>query len=372
MKTIGALLWEPGTKSGWSVEEIELDGPKRREVTVKLAASGICHSDDHADVGDIPMAYAPIIGGHEGAGVVTELGSEVSDFEIGDHVVCSFLPSCGKCRMCTRAESSLCDLVAGVLSGALPDGTRRIRARGQEVGAFSYLGTFAPYITVPVDSLVKIDKDIPLEKAALIGCGVPTGWGSSVYAAEVELGDTVVVLGVGGVGMNAVQGARHKGAKNIVAVDPVEFKREKAPLFGATHTATDVTEAAALVAQLTNGLGADRVIIAVDVAYGSIFEPAQSMTRRGGVVVIAAASPFSQRHVEIDMLSVTMGGKRLQGSLYGNTNARNDIPLLVDLYRGGQLKLDELVTRTYTLEDINTAFQDLRSGVNIRGVIMYD
>jgi S-(hydroxymethyl)glutathione dehydrogenase/alcohol dehydrogenase len=372
MKTVGALLWEPGTHSGWSVEEIELDPPKRREVMVKLTSSGICHSDDHLDTGDIPLPWAPVIGGHEGAGVVTEVGPEVHDLAEGDHVVLSFLPSCGRCRMCVSGRANMCDLGAGVLGGTAPDGTHRIHARGQGVGAMSYLGTFSPYVTVPVDAVVKIDPDIPLMPASLIGCGVPTGWGSSVYAADMQLGDTVVVIGTGGVGMNAVQGAVHKGARNIVTVDPVAFKRDKAKQFGATHPVASFEEAAQLVERMTNGQGADRVIITVDVARGDIVEQANQLTRRGGVIVLTSAAPVLQRDVQFDLFSFAMSGKRLQGSLYGTTNSRNDIPLLTELYRGGQLKLDELITRTYRLEDINQAFTDMREGRNIRGVIVYD
>ncbi|MFV0457501.1 MAG: NDMA-dependent alcohol dehydrogenase [Actinomycetales bacterium] len=372
MKIPGALLWEPGTKSGWSIEEIELDPPKFREATVKLTASGICHSDDHLDTGDIPLGWAPILGGHEGAGVVTEIGEGVTDLEVGDHVVLSFLPSCGKCRMCVAGRANMCELGAGVLGGTSPDGTHRIHARGQGVGAMSYLGTFAPYVTVPIDAMVKIDKDVPLDKAALIGCGVPTGWGSSVYAADMQLGDTVVIFGVGGVGMNAVQGARHRGAKNIIVVDPNADKRNWAPKFGATHAVGTPEEAAELVAQMTNGQGADRVLITVGVLTGDLIEIANSLTRRGGVMVATAAAPVLQREVTFDLFSFAMSGKRLQGSLYGTTNSRNDIPLIIDMYRRGEFLLDELITNTYKLEDINTAFADLREGKNIRGVILYD
>jgi NDMA-dependent alcohol dehydrogenase len=372
VKTEGALLWKPGTSSGWSVEEIELDPPNFREATVKLAASGICHSDDHIDTGDIPLDWAPILGGHEGAGVVTELGEGVTGLAEGDHVVLSFLPSCGRCEMCVRGRSNMCALGAGVLAGKAPDGTHRIHAQGQGVGAMSYLGTFAPYVTVPVDAVVKIDDDIPLDKAALIGCGVPTGWGSSVYATDIQLGDTVVIFGVGGVGMNAVQGARMRRAKHILVVDPNDFKREVAPDFGATEAFATAAEASERVAHLTNGQGADHTIITVGVATGDVLQPAQEMTRRGGVIVLTSAAPVLQRDVQFDMFTFAMSGKRLQGSLYGTTNSRIDIPLLADLYRRGELMLDELVTRTYRLEDINTGFQDMRDGKNIRGVIVYD
>ncbi len=372
MKTVGALLWEPGTRSGWSVEEIELDPPKRREVTVKLTSSGICHSDDHVDTGDIPLDWGPILGGHEGAGVVTEVGPEVTELQEGDHVVLSFLPSCGKCRMCVSGYANMCELGAGVLAGTAPDGTHRIHARGKGVGPFSYLGTFAPYVVVPVDSCVKIDPSMPLMPASLIGCGVPTGWGSAVYAAEIELGDTVVVLGTGGVGMNAVQGAVHRGARNIVTVDPVASKREQAKIFGATHSVASVEEATPLVAQLTNGQGADRVIITVGVAYSEIVEQANQLTRRGGVIVLTSAAPVLQGTVDFNLFTFAMSGKRLQGTLYGSTRSKLDVPRIVDMYQRGVFKLDELITKTYKLEDINEAFADMRDGKNIRGVIVYE
>ena len=376
MKIPGALLWEPGTNSGWSVEEIELDGPKFREVTVKLAASGICHSDDHVDTGDIPLPWAPLLGGHEGAGVVTDLGEGAdqgaSGLQKGDHVGLSFLPSCGQCDMCARGRANMCALGAGVLGGVAPDGTHRVHARGQGVGCFSYLGTFAPYVTVPVDACVKIDKDIPLDKAALVGCGVPTGWGSSVYAGEIPMGGTVVIFGVGGVGMNAVQGARHKMAGNIVAVDPNPKKRDWAKDFGATHVAKDEDEALEIVTELTNGQGAHTVIITMGVADPKLMQPAQAMTMRGGTLVLTAASKMQISNLDFDLYTFAMSGKRLQGTLYGTTNARIDMPLILSMYKRGEYKLDELVTNTYKLEDINQAFTDLRNGDNIRGVIMYD
>jgi NDMA-dependent alcohol dehydrogenase len=372
LKTRGALLWEPGTNSGWSVEEIELDPPKAREAVIKLTASGICHSDAHLDTGDIPLDWAPILGGHEGAGVVQEVGPGVTDLEVGDHVVLSFLPSCGHCPMCVAGHANLCDVGAGVLAGTAPDGTKRIHARGQGVGAMSFLGSFSPYVVAPIDAVVRIDKDMPLDKAALIGCGVPTGWGSSVYAADMQIGDTVVVIGTGGVGINAVQGAVHKGADRIVAVDPVAFKREKALEFGATHAVADSAEALELVTDLTNGRLADRVILTVGVLSGELLEPAAQMTRKGGVLVVTSAAPVLQDKVDFNLFSFAMSGKRLQGSLYGTTNARIDIPRLVRLYQKGQLKLDELITRTYTLDEINQGFADLDAGRNLRGVIMYD
>lgn len=369
MKIPGALLFEPGTNSGWTIEEIELDDPKRGEIQVEIAASGLCHSDDHVDTGDIPLGWAPIIGGHEGAGVVTKVDDSVTNIQVGDHVALSFLPSCGKCHMCIQGKANMCVLGQGVLAGVQPDGTHRVHARGMGVGQFSYLGTFAPYVTVPVEAAVKIPKEIPLDKAALIGCGVPTGWGSAIYAGNVQMGQVVVVFGVGGVGMNAVQGARQRHARAIVAVDPVERKRSWAKDFGATHTASNEDEARQIVDELTNGQGADVVIITMGVADPKLMQPAGDMTCRGGTLVLTAAAKVGLQNMDFDLFTFAMSGKRLQGSLYGTTNAQYDMPLILGLYQRGEMKLDELITQTYKLTDLNQAVKDMRDGLNIRGVI---
>src|SRR3954471_1012404 len=234
MKTKVAVLWEVG--KDWSVEEIELDPPGPGEVLVKLAASGMCHSDEHLLTGDLPFDL-PIIGGHEGAGVVQEVGEGVSWLQPGDHVVFGFIPSCGKCAKCSTGHQNLCDLGATLLGGRqVTDFTSRHHAKGQDLGIMCCIGTFGEHTVASEASCIKIDDDIPLDKAALVGCGVTTGWGSAVYAADVQPGETVVVIGCGGVGMNAVQGAAMAGARHVVVVDPVAFKREQAEQFGATHT----------------------------------------------------------------------------------------------------------------------------------------
>ncbi|MEV0104875.1 NDMA-dependent alcohol dehydrogenase [Nocardia sp. NPDC050799] len=372
MTTRGALLWEPGTNSGWSIEDIEIDPPKADEVLIELTASGLCHSDAHLDTGDIPLPFAPVLGGHEGAGVVQEVGSEVHDLRVGDHVVTTFLPSCGRCRWCASGMGNLCDIGAGVLGGKAPDGTNRIHIDGKPVGAMSFLGTFARYVVAPISGVVKIDKDIPLEKAALIGCGVPTGWGSAVNAAATEVGDTVVVVGTGGVGINAVQGARHAGASAIVAIDPVAYKREMAEQLGATHSVADFDKGIELVRSLTRGVMADRVILTAGVATGDLIAPCLELTRKAGTLVITAAAPALQQQVNLNLLDLTMAGKRIQGSLYGSCNARVEVPKLLDLYRAGVLRLDELVTRTYRLDEINDGYRDMNEGRNLRGVILFD
>lgn len=374
MKTEGALLREIGTRDGFHVEEIELDPPKAGEVRIKLKAAGLCHSDFHFDAGDGMLGFAPFLAGHEGAGIIDEIGEGVTTLSVGDRVICTFMPSCGKCAWCIKGKGNLCDRGAGLMQGKALDGTVRIHAHGEDVGPMTYLGTFAPYVVCPVDSLVKIEgpDDIPWTAAAVMGCAVPTGWGTAVNIAEVEIGDTVVVIGTGGVGMNAVQGARMAGAAKIIAVDPVEWKRAKAHEFGATHDAASVEEAFTLVQQLTNGVMADKVIITIGVVDGAIIDPALNLTSKGGVLAIAGVSSMLQHEAEFSLFGFVMSQKQIRGGLYGGCNNQLVIPTLLDAYRSGVLKLDELVTTTYSLKDINQGWADMESGRNIRGVVVYD
>ena len=245
MKTRAAILRE--RNQPWSVEEIELDPPKAGEVLVKLAAAGLCHSDEHLMTGDLMGASPepPLVGGHEGSGVVLEVGEGVSWLEPGDHVIFGFVPSCGRCKSCAEGRSNLCDNTAFFPTGMqLSDGTARHHGvDGEDLALMCLLGTFAEHTVVNESSCVKIDKEWPLQQACLLGCGVVTGWGSAVYAADVQPGDYVAVVGIGGIGANAVQGAKMAGARVVTAIDPVEFKREKAQVFGATHTYASMTEA---------------------------------------------------------------------------------------------------------------------------------
>ena len=224
MKTRAAVLW--GLEQKWEVEEVDLDPPGPGEVLVRLAATGLCHSDEHLVTGDLPIPL-PVVGGHEGAGTVVECGEGVEELSEGDSVILTFLPSCGRCSYCARGMGNLCELGAALMMGPQIDGTYRFHARGEDVGQMCLLGTFSEYTVVPQASVVKIDGGIPLDRAALIGCGVTTGYGSAVRTGEVRAGDTVVVVGAGGIGMNAIQGARIAGALAIVAVDPVKTRWSK-------------------------------------------------------------------------------------------------------------------------------------------------
>ena len=368
MKTKAAVLW--GLNEKWQIEDVELDPPKDSEVLVKLTASGLCHSDEHLVTGDIPMPF-PVVGGHEGAGTVVAAGAMVTHVSEGDSVVLSFLPSCGRCSYCSRGMQNLCDLGAFLINGPQLDGTYRFHGRGQGLGQMCLLGTFSEYTVVPAASVVKVDDGTALDKAALVGCGVTTGFGSAVRTAEVRAGETVIVMGIGGIGINAVQGARIAGARNIVAIDPVAFKREKALEFGATHTASTIGEAALIVNELTRGQMADSFIVTTDVAESDYIGPAlDTVAKRGKVIVTAVAHPASYE-ISGNLFLLTMMEKQIRGSLYGSSNAQHDIPRILDLYNKGQLKLDELITREYALENVNQGYEDMRNGINIRGLIRY-
>ncbi|MBN9097841.1 MULTISPECIES: NDMA-dependent alcohol dehydrogenase [unclassified Pseudonocardia] len=368
MKTKAALLWGLGQK--WEVEEIDLDPPGHGEVLVKLTASGLCHSDEHLVTGDLPIPL-PVVGGHEGAGTIVEIGEGVDDLEIDDPVVLTFLPSCGRCSYCARGITNLCDLGAALMMGPQLDGTYRFHARGEDVGQMCLLGTFSEYTVVPVASVVKVDKGTALDKAALIGCGVTTGYGSAVRSAEVKAGDTVVVLGAGGIGMNAIQGARIAGARYIVAVDPVEYKRKRAREFGATHVAPSADAAWKVVSELTRGQLADSCIMTTDVAEGAYTGSALALVGKRGKVIITAIGHPEETTITASLLEMTLYEKQIRGALYGSSNAQHDVPRLLELYNTGQLKLDELITREYRLEDINDGYEDMREGRNIRGLIRY-
>lgn len=382
MKARAAVLW--GLNQPWKIEEIDIDPPKAGEVLVQWKAAGMCHSDEHMVTGDMvpdPEFMAmlgvesifPLIGGHEGAGVVVEVGQNVTSVKPGDHVTASFVPSCGRCRYCSTGRQNLCDNGASTfVGGMITDGTHRHFVNGQPVTLMAKVGTFSEYACLAESSVIKVEPDIPLENAALVSCGVATGWGSATRRAGTQAGDTVVVVGIGGIGINAVQGARMAGAKRIIAVDPVEFKREKAMELGATHTFASMAEAIPAVMEMTWGQMADRVIMTPGVLHGEMMEEAMNLTGKGGTIVVTAISPMSENQASISLFNLAMWNKEIKGTIFGSLNPRADIPALLDMYRAGQLKLDELITRRYSLDQINEGYQAMRDGENIRGVIVYD
>ncbi len=382
MKTRAAVLW--GQNQEWVIEDIELDPPKAGEVLVKTSAAGMCHSDEHMITGDMSIDNAtadmvgmphmfPLIGGHEGSGVVVEVGPGVTSLKPGDHISVSFVPSCGRCRYCSTGKQNLCDLGGlAFQQGMITDGTVRHHCKGEDIGCMAKLGTFSEYMLLAESSCIKVDDDYNMQAVALVSCGVATGWGSAANRAQVQAGDTVVVVGIGGIGMNAVQGAKMSGAKRVIAIDPIEFKREKAMEFGATHTFASMEDAMASVTEMTWGQMADKVIMTPGVLYGEMMQLGMSLCGKGGTIVVTAIAPMSQTTSSVNLFELAMWNKEIKGTIFGSLNPRKDIPNLLSMYRAGTLKLDELITRTYTLDQINEGYQDMRDGKNIRGVIVFD
>jgi S-(hydroxymethyl)glutathione dehydrogenase/alcohol dehydrogenase len=370
MKTKGALIWE--FNQPWSIEEIEIGDPHKGEVMVQMEASGMCHSDHHLVTGGIPMAGFPVLGGHEGAGIITKVGPGVEGLAEGDHVVMSFIPSCGKCPSCQAGLRNLCDLGAGLLGGAaVSDGTFRIQAKGENVYPMTLLGTFSPYMVVHESSVVKIDPSIPFEVACLVGCGVTTGYGSATHTAQIKPGEDVAIVGVGGVGMSALQGAVISGARKIFAIDPVEWKRDQALKFGATHVYEDIDAAMMGIAEATAGFMAKKVIVTVGELLGEDVEKYMTITAKSGTCVLTAIGSLLDTQVTLNLAMLTLMQKNLQGTIFGGGNPYYDIPQLLSMYKAGKLNLDDMVTRQYKLEQINDGYRDMLEGRNIRGVIRF-
>ena len=350
------------------VEEITVDSPKRGEVMVKMAACGVCHSDLSATNGTIALP-PPLVLGHEAAGLVVEVGEGVTGVSAGDHVVSSFIYMCGKCRFCSAGRPVLCLEQHKALMTPL-EGTPRTKDRaGKPLGIFSGCGVMAEYATVSVENVVRIDPKIRLETAALVGCAVTTGVGAVFNTAKVEPGSTVAVFGCGGVGLNVIQGAAIAGAERIIAIDTLAAKLEIAKKFGATDTllAALGEDLAKALKKMTGG-GPDYAFECVGV--GALAEAAYRAIRRGGkAVIVGVARPTDA--TSFKPMSMVFEEKTLQGSYFGSCVPRVDFPRMLQLNLAGKLKLDELITRRYSIEEAPQAFADLESGKNARGVIVF-
>jgi Zn-dependent alcohol dehydrogenase len=350
------------------VEAIEVETPRHGEVTVRLAACGVCHSDLSATNGTIAYPL-PLVLGHEGAGVVTAVGEGVSRFAVGDHVVSSFVSMCGRCHYCQTGRPQLCVQSLQALY-TLPDGTVRTRdAAGRSLNVFCGCGVMAELATLHADNLVKIDKQMPLDRAALIGCGVMTGVGAAINTAGVEAGSVAVVFGCGGVGLNAIQGCAIAGAGMIVAVDTSDVKLGLAKQFGATHgfNVSGQENVGKSLYKLCGG-GADYAFDCVGA--GKISEQAWGVLRRGGTAVVVGIAGAKEQ-ITLNAQQVALSEKTLKGCYYGSARPAQDFPRLIGLYRAGRLKLDELITRTYSIEEAPQALADLASGAVGRGVIIF-
>jgi S-(hydroxymethyl)glutathione dehydrogenase/alcohol dehydrogenase len=372
MKTRGAVIRsQPGE---YEIIDLVLDDPRQDEVLIELVAAGLCHTDDHAATGDMPIPNLPMLGGHEGAGVVREVGPNTKGFEVGDHVVFSFLPGCGRCRWCASGMQNLCDLGANILAGSRFDDVTSFRFHtddGAPVAQLAGLGTFAEHTVVDVNSVVRVDPSLSLEALCLLGCAVGTGWGSAVHSGNVRPGDVVLVMGVGGVGINAVQGAALAGARKVVAVDPVAFKRDTALKLGATDAFACVAEALPTVHGYTGGQGADIAIVTVGVTTSEHIGEAYASIRKAGTLVLTGVGNIMEVGMPIPWADLVLSQKRVQGSLFGACSPSWDILKQAQLYQDGLLKLDELITRRYSLDQIAEGYRDLHKGVNIRGIVVF-
>ena len=348
------------------VETIAVDAPKRGEVTVKLGACGVCHSDLSAITGTIALPL-PLVLGHEGAGVVEEVGEGVSGLAKGDHVVFSFIYMCGKCRFCVAGRPVLCLEQGKALTTPL-EGTPRTRdASGAPLNIFSGCGSMAEYATVSAENLIKIDPKIPLDCAALVGCGVTTGVGAVFNTAKVAPGSSVAVFGCGGVGLSVIQGARIAGAEKIIAIDTLPAKLEMAKQFGATDVLPVSEDVVKPLKKLTGG-GPDYAFECV--GSGELAGAAYRAIRRGGLaVVVGVAKPSDSTSVRT--MTLPFEEKTLTGSYFGSCVPRVDFPRMLSLYLAGKLKLEELITRRYTIDEAPQAFADLQAGKNARGVIVF-
>ena len=370
MKTRAAVFYEPNKPL--FIEELDIDEPKMGELRVKMKAVGLCRSDHNVMVGARPVGMTPMVLGHEGAGVVEAVGAGVTRIKPGDHVVLMFIPTCGRCHNCLSGRTHSCVLSVNIAKGPQLDGSFRLHNRqGQAVGQFCLIGAFSEYAIVNQDSVCVVDRKYPFSSACLVGCGVTGGFNAAVSRAKVTPGSSVLIIGIGGIGMNVVQGAKAAGASTIIAVDVVDQKLEWGKIFGATHTINaqqaDVIET---VMNITEGMG-------VDFAFEAISHPdsiaqAYEATTRMGTVVVIGLTPSHFDSLPISPLSLVLGQKTLMGTLYGSSNALIEIPKLLRMYKQGQLKLDELVTATYTLDQINRGYEDMVAGKNIRGVIVFD
>ena len=351
----------------FAVEDVELAAPGAGEVEVRISAAGVCHSDWNV-VSGATTNPLPAVLGHEGAGVVVAVGDGVETVAEGDHVVLSWLPACGRCYYCAQGRHVLCDVaMEDMFRGTLPGGALRLSQNGDPVYHYSYLSAFAESCIVPAGCCVRVRDDAPFEVAALVGCAVMTGYGAAVNRARVEPGSVVAIFGAGGVGLSAVMGARLAGAEAVVAIDPVEFKRQTALELGATHALDPASDdVVSALRDLTEGRGADAALDTAGVP--GIVAQAYASVRRGGTVV-AVGLPAEGLTADLPASDLPREEKIVTGSFYGSCNPQVDMPRVLDLYMEGKLPLDRLVTRTYALEQINEAFAAMNSGEVARAVI---
>jgi len=349
------------------VETVTLKAPRADEVVVKLAASGVCHSDLSVMQGKLPFP-PPVVLGHEGAGIIEEVGKDVTGLKPGDHVVLSWVQNCGRCHYCVAGQHHLCD--TGVRS--FMEGQEGVFEKdGMEITRMAGVASFAERTVVRATAAIKISEDVPLDKACLVGCGVMTGVGAAMNTAHIRPGQTVAVFGCGGVGLNVIQGAVLCGAARVIAVDLMPKKLEWAKVFGATDVinGNDVGDVPEAIKALTDGLGVDYAFEVIGVP--AVITQAFLSVKRGGKAVVVGVPGFDQM-VTLPAAMLALEERSVIGSLYGSANMRRDMPKLLDLYMHKQLKIDELISRRIKLDEVNKAFDAMEKGEVARSVIVYN
>lgn len=366
MQIRAAVFTEPHVP--FTVETLDLSEPQQGEVLVRVDAAGVCHSDWHLMTGATHHAV-PVVPGHEGAGVVVAMGPGVTRVVPGDHVALNWAPSCGACYYCLNDRPSLCGTyMEPIWAGTMMDGTTRLSRNGRPVYHFSALACFADHTVVPEQCCVKLDPEIPLPVAALIGCAVTTGVGAALNTAHIKPGSSVVVYGAGGVGLSIVMGAKLAGAARIIVVDTSEAKGDIAQSFGATDILMASPHTVGAIQAMTEGRGADYVFEAIGLP--TVQEECLLAARPGGLIVLAGISPMGSG-TNLPGAIITRQEKTVTGSYYGTANPARDFPLYAELYRHGLLDLDRLISRTYPLDQINEAYADMLSGELARGLIVF-
>ena len=368
MKTRAAVAWKAGQPL--TVEELELDGPRAGEVLVEIKATGICHTDYYTLSGSDPEGLFPAVLGHEGAGIVVDVGAGVTSLKPGDHGIPLYTPECRQCKFCLSRKTNLCQLIRGTQGqGLMPDGTSRFSLGGKPILHYMGTSTFSNFIVAPEIALAKIRPDAPFDKVCYIGCGVTTGVGAVIYTAKVEAGANVVVFGLGGIGLNVLQGARMVGADKIIGVDLNPAREAMARKFGMTHflNPRDHPNIVDAIVQLTDG-GADYSFECI--GNTATMRQALECCHKGwGQSIIIGVAPAGAEISTRPFQLVT--GRQWKGSAFGGARGRTDVPKIVDWYMEGKLNIDDLITHTLKLEDINKGFDLMKAGESIRSVVVY-
>ena len=369
MRAKGAILRE--LNKPFLIEELEWDDPRDDEIGVRIVATGVCHSDWHCTDGSYTMDFPdhPMLAGHEGVGIVERVGKNVTRVKEGDHIVMSWMASCGHCEWCVKGLGQLCDNGAHLIDGLRDDYTSRVHTLdGKDCWQLSFLGAFSEYCVIPEVCAIKVDDDIPLEKVPIVGCRIPTGWGSVIYTAEAQQGCTALVIGLGGVGINALQGLKSVGARLVIAAD-IADKEKWAKEFGASHfincSEKDLVEE---VYKIT-GIGVDYAFDCI--GKKETQEQCVKAIHKGGKAVFAGVASVEQKGIDVNLNKLTLFQQSILGTCYGGRSPFQLVPTLLEMYKAGKIKFDEVITKEYKLEEINEAYADMFAGKNICGVIRF-